>query len=155
MFIFQSECIGAKNYSVLVSFTQFWSVLVRCTIGPKMTGNFMLRASTDAGVVQRMTAASEPSRCGAGTSDELNCSIDVQNCSSHLLSWRGSPCFACSLLVGRGLSGGDYVPILLDIRTKYLDISQWLQCRTQGLNDVRMRGPASKVVEHLPIDAGL
>jgi hypothetical protein len=53
------------------------------------------------------------------------------------------------------LGGSDQVPILLPIRTKYLDVSQRLQSRTQGIRDVRMRGQAFEVVEHLPIDAGL
>src|SRR5581483_1560059 len=51
--------------------------------------------------------------------------------------------------------GGDHVPILLAIRTKYLDISQRLQCRAQGFHDVGMRGQVFDVIEHLAIDAGL
>ena len=53
------------------------------------------------------------------------------------------------------LRGGDYIPILLPIRAKYLNISQWIQCPPEGFSDIGMRGQALDVVEHLAIDADL
>ena len=51
--------------------------------------------------------------------------------------------------------GGNHIKILLRIRTEYLDISQRLQCRTQGFRNVGMRRRAFNMVEHLAVDAGL